>query len=606
MLYYFRYFHEKVLQVYAREFKGGQKVKFVKNEVPDGFGSVMEVFEKEAETLEFKQKFNELKMAEDHKHKSWEEVSIDGSNLRRKYLDVMDQWINEFLKKLDEILEDKVYNAILATSGKRCSISGTVYDFTSKKVDKKLIEKLNLGGNFVLHRDDLDEDTARDKLEQELSNYVIKYRRFIQKKSSIDKFSLLDWLREAVRTSEGEHLELYESLLEYKTVKMSRKRFVLGEDTGFDKLDSEGIIVLECDKNCGLAILEVNEVIKADLKMVEELGGKECKGQGEGQIKENIKATIEDFEESICGNGKKYLSVYYPERKCDPESSMLPFLKLKVKIHKLSKDELDRREIKKLKFRPVIDSSRTPFHFYSKALMDYTSELTRKLCNKYFSGRSPLVKNGHQVAQFLASLNGERNNGTFMAIADLASAYTFIYVENLKFAMRFAARELDIPEWKDEMFQKMAGLILENSYVETSGGIYKLSSCLPMGLGVSGEALDLVCLVSEIGLFGKIIPPELSRCSELYPDWRIQDEANLMASVKNYFRYRDDTFTYAEVNGKKTIQMTIMALGSAFLSTLDINVDLSHFIGSYLDCFFYKKLTGDGFITLVRRRVIIQ
>ena len=112
---------------------------------------------------------------------------------------------------------------------------------------------------------------------------------------------------------------------------------------------------------------------------------------------------------------------------------MLPFLKLKVKIHKLSKDELDRREIDKLKFRPVIDSSRTPFHFYSKALMDYSSELTRKLCNKFFSGRSPLVKNGHQVAQFLASLNGERNNGTFMAIADLASAYTFIYVENLKF-----------------------------------------------------------------------------------------------------------------------------------------------------------------------------
>ena len=227
----------------------------------------------------------------------------------------------------------------------------------------------------MLHRDELDEDTARDKLERELSSYVTKYRRFIQRKPSIDEYSLLEWLKKAVITSEGEHLELYESLLEYKTIKMSRKRFVFGEDTGFDKLDKEGIIVLECDKNCGLAILEVNEVFKADLKMVEELGGKECKGQGEEQIKRDIKATIEDFEENICVNGKKYLSAYYPERKCDPEASMLPFLKLKVKIHKLSKDELDRRVIDKLKYRPVIDSSRTPFHYYSKALMDYSSEL---------------------------------------------------------------------------------------------------------------------------------------------------------------------------------------------------------------------------------------
>ena len=133
-----------MLQVYAREFKGGQKVKFVKNEVPEGFGSVMEDFEKEAETLDFKMKFNEQKMAEDQKDKPWEVVAIDGSNLRRKYLDVMDQWIKKFLKKLDEILEEKVYNAILVTSGKRCSISGTVYDFTSKKADRKIKSRWKL------------------------------------------------------------------------------------------------------------------------------------------------------------------------------------------------------------------------------------------------------------------------------------------------------------------------------------------------------------------------------------------------------------------------------------------------------------------------------
>ena len=199
-------------------------------------------------------------------------------------------------------------------------------------------------------------------------------------------------------------------------------------------------------------------------------------------------------------------------------------------------------------------------------------------------------------------MKGTDTKGTFMAIADLSSAYSFIFLDNLQYAMRFAGRELEIPEWKMQMFERMAMMVLTNSYVETSEGYYKLGKCLPMGLGLSGEALDLVCLVIEIGMHGKVTLPELSRCSEEIDGWGLNDESKMMDSVIQYYRYRDDTFTYGEIDGGIGLRRTIYALGNSFLSTLDITVDLTHFVGSYLDCMFYKKLSGQGFVSFVRRK----
>ena len=137
-------------------------MKFVRNRIVHEDSIVLEGFEKEAENLDYNKKFEEMKLSEDLSLECWDKVHVEGCNLRIKYHDVMDQWIKAFLTNIDEILDEKLYKAILVTSGKRCSINGTVYDFTQNRVDNKLIEKLNLGGNYVLHRDEIDEDSARE------------------------------------------------------------------------------------------------------------------------------------------------------------------------------------------------------------------------------------------------------------------------------------------------------------------------------------------------------------------------------------------------------------------------------------------------------------
>ena len=173
-------------------------------------------------------------------------------------------------------------------------------------------------------------------------------------------------------------------------------------------------------------------------------------------------------------------------------------------------------------------------------------------------------------------MTGTKTDGTFIAIADLSSAYSFIFFNNLNYAMKFAGKQLNIPEWKMKTFEKMAEMVLSNSYVEVADGFYRLGNCLPMGLGLSGEALDLVCLVIEISMHGKITFPELLRCSEENEGWGLKDESSLMKSVIQYFRYRDDTFTYGKIDEENGIKKIIYGLGNSFLSTLDINMDLTH------------------------------
>ena len=597
------YFHQDVLRVYEREFVDGLKLKFVHHEVIEGQARVIEDFEHEAKVVNYRHKFQSIVNEADTSDTKWNKCEVGGENCAQRFMELMDQWFIKFLREMDNWIEEKVSKAVLKTSKARCEIKSTVYNFSSKTIDDKLLETLNLGGNYILHNDDMDEDEALTKLEKELFNYVISYRKYIQKMPQIDMYYLKDWLNEAINTSEvGEHKEFYEALIDFRSVKVSRRRFSTEGNPDFRKLDKEGIAIIECDKNCGIAILDIKEVVEADERMVEELGGKKCEGQPESEVKMAINSAINNFENELSSTSNKYLNTYYPERRGDLKESVMPYLKLKAKVHKLNEHQLEKREVKKLKYRPVIDSSRTPIHHYSKALRNYIKDLTTRLEEKFFKEKTPLVKNGIQVSRFLSSLEDIKTEGTFMAIADLASAYSFIFVGNLKYALKFAARALGIPEWKDQLFQEMASLILENSYVETSGGIFKLGPCLPMGLGMSGESLDLVCLVSEIGLFGKEVPAELSRCSELYSEWGIEDETKLMDSVIKYFRYRDDTFTLALVNGERTPKETIMALGSAFLTTLDVSFNLTHFVGSYLDCYFYKKLSGTGFVRLVRRK----
>ena len=57
---YFRYFHEDVLAMFSKEFKGNEVAIFIKNTAPEGFGKIAEEFGQKIEEVDYNNKFEEM------------------------------------------------------------------------------------------------------------------------------------------------------------------------------------------------------------------------------------------------------------------------------------------------------------------------------------------------------------------------------------------------------------------------------------------------------------------------------------------------------------------------------------------------------------------
>ena len=332
--------HSVVIATYVKEFASGKSVKFVRHKIPAGFGSIIEDFEAEAEEVDHEEKFKKLIDNVDVSDARWNQrvrrrqVEV---SLRECLIEVLREWHYKFLNALDDLVETKVTEAVIESSKRRCAIKSIVYNFSTAEVSKDVIEALNKGGNYVLHNHQEDESQARAKFEKELLQYLNGYRRFIERNRQVMTTDISEWLEEAQKDSEEHHMEFYKEMMNYKNVMFSKRFNGPSDKYNFKDLDDQGLVVIENDKNSGISILNVSDLIEADRKMVEELGGTKCDENDGAQVKMKIKESIDEFETELSPESKKFMGTYYPDRKGCINDSILPFLKLKAKGHKMGK-----------------------------------------------------------------------------------------------------------------------------------------------------------------------------------------------------------------------------------------------------------------------------
>ena len=497
----------------------------------------------------------------------------------------------------------KIANEVKNSSILRTKIEDTVFNFSGKTLSKELLEGLRVGSNYVVHNR-RSESQVRNKMENELYLYLIQYRKYIEKKERIYEESLYPWLEKALEPSsdETEHKKFYSSLLSCLAVDMGIGKRVNDNKYNFKEFDEIGVVVVEADKGRGICVLNVEELIKADSEMVEELGGVKSNETSQ-ELKAKLANKFKKLEESLDKDGSKYMRTYYGDQMDKLENSEWAFLKLRPKLHKLTKEQLESRDISKLKYRPVVDASRGPVNTFARSLLEYLREVLRKVEKFHFLEESPMIKNGHAIVEIMGNISKKQElKTTVFAVADLSSAYTYIYLENLLIAMEFLGRQVGIPQWKVNLFQKIAKIVLENSYIETSDGIFLLNSCLPMGLCCSGECMDLVLLLSELVFMGKISADEVPGFIGQYGEYRILKRKEIMKPFLFYKRYRDDTCSALVLEEGETLEEPFKTLGEAFLPTLDINIEVSMYVAKFLDVVFYKRFSGTGVETMVKRK----
>ena len=515
---------------------------------------------------------------------------------------VLREWLWRFMRKVDSEIVNKIASAMKVSAVKRTEIVNTVHNFTNKNIPKNILDVLKLGSNYVVHTK-MNESDARVKMEGELLSYLVRYRRYIQNEGAIQEENLLKWLSVALDTTENNtnHYEFYSSLICFSSIDMGvSKRVGEGNKPEFKKLDNMGVVIVEADKGMGICLLNIEDLVKADKTMVDELKGVQLARKNADALKADLHETAIRFENELDGESKKFLRTYYGERLDNILNSELPFLKVRPKLHKLTALQYERKNATDLKYRPVIDASMTPLRSYAKCLMEYLRDLIRKVESKY-NGKGTMLKNGHEMKHVIDELDKTIAKAKYFAVADLSSAYTFIYLNNLLIAMNFLGRQVEIPEWKIKFQEEVATLVLNNSIIETTDGVFKMSNCLPMGLCTSGECMDVVLLLSELVLLGKFRAENIPGYLDQYGDIKPESMDNI-SSFLTYKRYRDDTFSCLLYEEDKSPADPLMLLGKTFLPTLDINIELTMFVGTFLDLKFYKRFSGQGIETMVKRK----
>ena len=160
------------------------------------------------------------------------------------------------MSELDKEILKKVSEAVLKTSEERMNITETVYNFTGQEVSEEVLKGLRVGSNFVIHKTRGRNDATK-KLNEEIFDYLKKYRSVIERKSVIQEDELIRWLEVAMEESKARnemmHHEFYSSVLRMLAISIGVGKKINDKSSNIDfkELDQRGICIVEADKNVG-------------------------------------------------------------------------------------------------------------------------------------------------------------------------------------------------------------------------------------------------------------------------------------------------------------------------------------------------------------------
>ena len=305
------------------------------------------------------------------------------------------------------------------------------------------------------------------------------------------------------------------------------------------------------------------------------------------------------------------------DRFARPQKIKLPFLKLNAKIHKMSSKDVDDKNLSKIKFRPVQDSSSWIIKPYAEMLMTLLRDLMSAITNKYNSMKKIPSENGTKISLEMRHMKLSENQSTFFISSDMSSAYSNIFKQDVFKAIILTTALLEANDWRRDLILKLTELILANNFIESSAGVYQLGDCLPMGSSASQDCLNIVGMVNELEFFENI-----SAKKEF--DVKINDDFEVLIRVtsqineinsltkqekqylKLFKRYIDDTHSVCSGKEISTMKSLIMKILKIYPKHLIMNASLSLMHFSHLDSCGYTGFQKDKMTTTSEETIQLQ
>ena len=194
---------------------------------------------------------------------------------QRKVVKIFEDWHEEFLVEWDEEHKRNIVDSIRKGQKEKMKLELGVYNFSDHEIDKNITEILKQGKKTVIPIDKGIE-TAVGNFDKELLNYLINYRRKVERKPRIEIESeeVKVWLEKAIQTSNDEndeYTQFYKGMIEnldkaYRHIERESKcgsENVKANDLR-RKLNFHNHVWNEADKGLGFILLPCESLIKAE------------------------------------------------------------------------------------------------------------------------------------------------------------------------------------------------------------------------------------------------------------------------------------------------------------------------------------------------------
>ena len=356
--------------------------------------------------------------------------------------------VHTVLNEWDKKLEVEVMRAIRIGHGIKCRKKPGVYNFTGLVLSNDVFEVLNMGKNAIPDYK-IPFRVRRTKFRESLLKALQGYRFRVQRSYQIYAQCPREWLRKVIEATEKdlddgykqEHLAYYQFVLGnlsvvYRKLQNEEKYHRrLGKMTVREaraNLDMRDVMYSEADKNLGISLIPCGELERAQNAMVKELGGTRtdlCSKDLNVILGEKVKK----FEGGLVLIENQIMDAIIPaaQRKIRVSGARTPYLKLNMKIQKLSDSQLSRSQLGDFKYRPIQDSVGSLLKPYSRICMELLRSLNKTVKVKYNSVWKIETMNGVEISRRFENLESEKRDYKTILSMDFDSAYTNVSKDDL-------------------------------------------------------------------------------------------------------------------------------------------------------------------------------
>ena len=528
---------------------------------------------------------------------------------------IIDRNHHNMTRYIDCYINKEILKMAKSETMERSKLEAKIFNFTEIVIDEDIEVKFKLGMDAVPSLG-LTIFDVKKRVNDALLEYLERYRAKYSW-SHINQVDVMKWIEDAIKV-EGvkENLEFYQRVADGYSGLMEefslnyKKEDIDTEMQLKRRLEIQGCVIVQCDKNLGMSMFTLKTMREADEKLMQQLGAVPIE-KNKDEVLQQVFAEISEFEEGLDNDQKEYLDFTYRDRRVSDCEIVIPFLRSTHKIQKMSEEEIDKKDISNLKFRPVIDTKR----WATRGFAELAMKMMRKACQEMLERCGPVlgklkVKNGWDFSVDIQDYEFEDKHSINFS-ADFQEAYTNVTAKMINESIEVVCKYLGWKEWKISLMKKIIILVLGNNFVETSTGIYLFKMVLPMGYKLSGESLDIVGIAGEMSKMlnlGKegstnLGTPvgEIQDYPEEIVDVDASRECTMAKNIKKFKRYVDDTFGIISGDKIEEIIDGILAIGFMYPVGLVINMELNIWRAEFLDVFCWKELSGNTMSTMMKR-----